>query len=159
MPESQVSVLQLHWKKRLEYRFAPINFTRYLRHLFYRAPPGDCIGSTDKYFTNKIVKNPLKNEKKEATGKKSNDRRGKKILKHYLPQVFIFFYFSKISLFLFSLLSMRHWKHLFLETIQFHWEFIYHRKLFLTFVNLTLISVNTRIFVKTNNKRKKSLKI
>ena len=38
-----------------------------------------------------------------------------------------------------------------LGTMQSHSEFIYYRKLFLTFDNLTLTLVNTRIFVKTNN--------
>ena len=36
--------------------------------------------------------------------------------------------------------------------MQPHLEFIYERKLFLSFDNLTLISVNTKIFLKTNKK-------
>ena len=35
-------------------------FGRYLRHRFYRTPPGNYFCSTGKYFTNKIVKNPQK---------------------------------------------------------------------------------------------------
>ena len=31
---------------------------------FYRTLPHDCFCSTEKYFTNKIVKNPLRKEKK-----------------------------------------------------------------------------------------------
>ena len=52
-----------------------MNFARYLRHLFYRTPIGDCVCSTEKCFTNKIVKSVLKNEKKkmETAGKKSNN--------------------------------------------------------------------------------------
>ena len=36
--------------------------------------------------------------------------------------------------------------------MQSYWEFICYRKLFLTLGNLTLISVNTIIFVKANDK-------
>ena len=57
-----------------------MNFARYLKHLFYRTPLGDCVCSTEKYFTNKIVKSVLKNEKKnkktkkmETAGKKNNN--------------------------------------------------------------------------------------
>ena len=31
--------------------------------LFYRAPPRNCFCSTEKYFTDKIVKSPLREEK------------------------------------------------------------------------------------------------
>ena len=37
--------------------------------------------------------------------------------KNYLHRLFIFFYCSKIDLFLFSLLPVIHWKHVCLETI------------------------------------------
>ena len=50
-----------------------MNFARYLRNTFHRTPPGYCFCSTEKYFTNKIVKNPLRKEKKETACKKCND--------------------------------------------------------------------------------------
>ena len=82
-----------------------MNFARYLRHLFYRTPPGDCFCSTEKYFTNKIVKNPLIKEKKMETAcKKKNNTEQK--LNYYLDEVSIPFYDSKIYLFLFSQLPM-----------------------------------------------------
>ena len=93
-----------------------------------------------------------KMKKKLVTTDKKNNKTHWKKPKHYLHQVFICFYCSKMSLWLFSLLPMIHWKHNLFETIQFHWGFIYYRKLFLSFCNLTLISVNTRIFVNTDNK-------
>ena len=46
----QVSILQLHWKKGLQHSCFLMNFARYLRHLFYRTPPGDCFCSTEKIF-------------------------------------------------------------------------------------------------------------
>ena len=39
--------------------------------------------------------------------------------------------------------------------MQSHWGFICSSRLFLTFANLTLLLINTRTFVKTNNKCKK----
>ena len=42
-----------------------MNFARYLRHLIYRNPPSNFC-STEKYFTNKIVKSPPKKEKKKV---------------------------------------------------------------------------------------------
>ena len=111
----QVSILQLHWKKGLQHRCFLMNFARYLRHLFYRTPPGDCFCSTEKYFTNKIVKNPLIKEKKMETAcKKKNNTEQK--LNYYLDEVSIPFYDSKIYLFLFSQLPMIYWKHEFLKT-------------------------------------------
>ena len=106
------------------------NFARYLRHFQATASV-----ATEKYFTNKIVKSPLKKNWKQLV-RKTTTYAGKK------HEVFISFYYSKISLFLFSLLPMIHWNHVFLETMQSHWGFIYLRKLFFTFGNLTLISVN-----------------
>ena len=103
----QVSILQLYGKNRIQYRCFIINFTRYLRHIFYRTPPGDCVCPTEKYFTNKIVKILLKKEKKNW-----------KLL-------------VRKTTTLFSLFPMIHWKHLLLETMQSHWGFIYNRKLFL----------------------------
>ena len=39
------------------------------------------------------------------------------------------FYYTKISLFLFSLIPMIYWKYQFLKTVESHWGFIYYRKL------------------------------
>ena len=63
------------------------------RHLFCRIPPGNCYYSTEKYFTNKIVKDTPRKEKllmwKTATHAKQK-------LNYYLHQVFLSFYYSKI---------------------------------------------------------------
>ena len=93
----RVPILQLHGKEKLRYRCFLVNFARYLRCLFYRTYPGNCICSTEIYFTNKIVKSILKIEKKttETACKKNNGTRRKEV-KHYLHQVFIYFYYSNI---------------------------------------------------------------
>ena len=39
--------------------------TGLLRHFFYGTPPCNCFCSTEKHFTNKIVKNPLTKKKKK----------------------------------------------------------------------------------------------
>ena len=49
-------------KKGLWHRCFLINFAIYLGHLFYKTPPSDCFCSTEKYFNNKVVKNPLRRE-------------------------------------------------------------------------------------------------
>ena len=41
-----------------------MTFVRYVRHLFYRTPSGNCFCFTEKYFTNKIIKNIWEKEKK-----------------------------------------------------------------------------------------------
>ena len=105
-----------------------MNFMRYLRGLFYRTPPGNCVCNTEKSSINKIVKSRLKKiENWKLLVRKTAT--------------------------LFSLLPMTHSKRVFLETMQSEWGFIYHRTLFITYANLTLILVNTKIFAKTNNKR------
>ena len=63
-------------------------------HLFYRTIPEDCFCSTEKYFTNEIVKKPLKNEKKHENYRYENNYIRRKKLKHNLYEVFIFPYFS-----------------------------------------------------------------
>ena len=60
----------------------------------------------EKYFTNKIVKNPLRKEKKWKQLVRKTTTHAKQKLNHYLHQLFISFYYLKISLFLFSLLPM-----------------------------------------------------
>ena len=47
---------------------------------------------------------------------------------------------------------------MFLETMQSNWGFIFSRRLFFAFGNLTWISTNIRTFVNTNNKRKRNEK-
>ena len=44
---------------------------------------------------------------------------------------------------------------MFLETMQSHWGFICLRRLFLTFGNLTSISIDTRTFEITINKKRR----
>ena len=80
---TQVYILQLYWRKRLRYICFLINFERYLKAPFYRTLPGDCFCSTEKHFTNKIGKSPLKKEKQlETPGKKNNNTRRKKYFLH-----------------------------------------------------------------------------
>ena len=72
----QVSILQLHWKKGLQHRCFLMNFARYLRHSFYRRPPGDYFCSTEEIFYQQISKEPLrKGEKMETAGKENNHTR------------------------------------------------------------------------------------
>ena len=62
----------------------------------------------------------------------------------------------KNPLLLFSLFPIKiRRKHVFLKTILSHRGFFCSRRLFLTFGNLTSNLINTRTFVKTNNKCKK----
>ena len=72
--------------------------------LFCRKPSGNCFCSTQKSFTNKIEKNPLRKEKIETACKKNNDlytRRRKNLFTIYIS-LHIFFFFSA---------SMIYWKH------------------------------------------------
>ena len=109
-------------------------FCKIFKTPFYRTPPGDCFCSTEKYFISKMIKNPLtKKKRKWKQLVRKTTTHAKQKLNHYLHQFFISFYHSKISLFLFSLLSLIDWKQEFLETMQSHWGCIYYRKLFLTF--------------------------
>ena len=89
----------------------------------------------------------------ESAGNKKNDTRRKKF-KHYLYQVFVPFIAQEFPYSSF-LCFPQYIENTFLEIIQSHRGFIYYGKLFLNFGNLTLISVNTRTFVKTNSKRMK----
>ena len=70
---------------------------------FFRIPSGNCFVSTEKYFTNKTEMRPLK-KKCEVLVEKTVTYVEKK-LKQYLDKVFLSFYSSKISLFLFFLVS------------------------------------------------------
>ena len=80
----QFSILQLDWKKGLQHRCFLMNFARYLRHLFDRTPPCDSFCSTEKYFTNKVAKNPLSKEKKMKTLVRKTTSYAKQKLTHYL---------------------------------------------------------------------------
>ena len=68
----QVFILQLHWKKGLPHRCFLMNFAS-----LYRTPPRDCFCSTERYFTNKIEKNPLRKKMKTACKKNNDTRRTK----------------------------------------------------------------------------------
>ena len=70
-----------------------------------------------KYFTNKIVKNPLRKEEKWKHFVRKTMTRAEQKLNHNLYQIFLSFYYAKISLFLFSYDIM---KTEFLETMQSH---------------------------------------
>ena len=65
--------------------------------VFYRTPPGDCFCSTEK------IRKRKKNEKtkKMETACKKSSHTDKAKTYYYLHKVFISFYYSKISLFLF----------------------------------------------------------
>ena len=126
----QVSILQLYLKKRLRYRCFLMNFA-----IFYRTPPDDCFCSKEKYFTNKIVKSPLRKKKMQTAGEKNSAMHRKKNLNtaYYIKSSYFFIIF-KIPLFHFSLLPMIYSKHEFLETMQSHGGCICYRKLFLLLV-------------------------
>ena len=62
------------------------------------------------------------------TAGQENDSRRKE-LEHYLRQIFISCCYSKIYLFLCSLLPMIHWNHVFLKTVQSHWKRIFFRRI------------------------------
>ena len=105
-------VAEVTFKEKSPMKVLLMNFARYLKHLFYRPTLGDSFCSTEKYFTPSE-----KRRKMETAGKKSNST-CRKVLKHYLLQVFISSYYSKKVLFLFSLHTFTfHWKHVFLETM------------------------------------------
>ena len=119
----QVSILPLYWEKGVQHYFSPrilqdIWDNSFTEHLYATA------SNLQKYFTNKLQKNIWK---KAKIGKKNNGTR-RKTLKHYMTQVFISVYYSKISFFLFLLLPMIYLKLVFLEKMQSHWRFIYYRK-------------------------------
>ena len=107
----QVYILQLHWKKGLQDRCFLMNFARYLKRntsrrllLFY-----------EKTFYQKNSKelSQKRKKKKMKTVSKKTTARAEQKLNHNLYQILISFYYSKISLFLFSLLPMTFWKHSF----------------------------------------------
>ena len=78
-------------KERLRCRCFLVNFARYLRYLFYRTPSGDCFCSTEKYFTNKIVKSPLKKEKQmETAGKNTTAHAEKNLSTTYITSSYPF---------------------------------------------------------------------
>ena len=140
----RVPILQLHGKKKLRYRCFLVNFARYLRCLFYRTFPSNCICSTEIYFTNKIVKSILKIEKKNQQKqlvRKTTAHAGKKLNTTYIKYSYTF----TIQKFFIPLFIATH--NALKARMQFHWGYIYYRRLFLTLGNLTLISVNARIFV------------
>ena len=122
-----------------------MSFTKYFRHLLYGSPPVDCSRSKEKDFAKKIVNSLLKKEK--YAGKK-NPTQTEKRLKYYLHQVFISLYFSKVSLFLFPLPPMMHFKHVFWETTCNLIEDLFTTEnYFWTLSNLTFILINVRIFM------------
>ena len=104
----KISIFKLYWKERIRYRYFWMNFTRCIRRAFYRTPSGNCFCSAEKYFTTKIVKSLLKKENKLETVCKKNKGTCWKQTWTHLHHVVIFFYYSKISLLLSSLLSITH---------------------------------------------------
>ena len=91
-------------------------------------------------FYGKILKQQNSRETSEKRGKmetacKQKATHAKQKLHYYLHQFFIsfYYYYSKISLFLFSQLPMIYWKHEFLDAMQSYWGFIDCRKMSLTF--------------------------
>ena len=126
----QISIVQPHWKKILQYRCFLMNFAWYLKPLLKPLRPGKCLCSTEKYFTNGTVKKPLKKEGKKSKllVKKSRTHAQKNNLNttyHYSSYPFTI---QKFLYCIFSLFPMIHWKFVFLETMQFHWRFICYRK-------------------------------
>ena len=105
----QVSILQLYWKKGLQHRCFLVSFATYLNTFFTEHLPTTTSFLRNQNFINEIVKSPLRNRKKWKQLVRKTTTQAKQKLRHYLHQVFISFYYSKRSLFLFSLLPMIHW--------------------------------------------------
>ena len=80
-------ILQLSLKERTPTRVFSDECWEVLKTVFFLTPPGNYFCSTEKYFTNKIVKNPLRKMKKMETSCKKNNDTAKR--NHYLHQVFI----------------------------------------------------------------------
>ena len=80
-------------------------FARCLRHLFTEHLQATASVLWKKYFINKIVKKSLRRKKWKQLVRKTKTRAKQKLI-HCLHQVSISFYYSKISLFLLSLLPM-----------------------------------------------------
>ena len=58
---------------------------------FFRAPPGHCFCSTEKYFTNKWAKNPLRKEKNgNSLHKKQRHTRNKNLITIYIKPLYPF---------------------------------------------------------------------
>ena len=99
-----------------------MNFARYLRHLIYRNPQSNYFCSTEKYFTNKIVKSPPRKKKKKLQTliKKNKTERNthRKKLKHYLHQVLYSFTIQKCLYSSFLFIHPFILKHVFLKTMQ-----------------------------------------
>ena len=111
----QVSILRLYWKKRLRYGCFLMNFARYLWPLFYTSRR--LFLSYKKTFYHQNSKEPSgKRQKMETACKKNNDTCWKK-LKNYLNQVFISFYYLKISLLLCSVVLCFAW---YIESASFY---------------------------------------
>ena len=99
-----------------------------------------------------LKKNTLKKGGKlETTGK--NDTRSKKLKALLTSSLHILALLKNSFSPLFSASDDTLKARFFKKTMQSNWGFVYYRKLFLIFSNLTLVSVTTRIFVRTNNKR------
>ena len=88
----QVSIRQIHWKKVLQHGCFMMNFARYLRHTFYRTPPGDCFCSTEKIFYQQNSKEPsekrVKNE--NSLQEKQPHRQNKNLITLYIKSSYPF---------------------------------------------------------------------
>ena len=142
--------MQLQWKEILRCRCFLMNFARYLRQRFYKTPSGGSFCFTGKYFTNKLEKTLWKKKYWKLLVRKTATHVEKDLITTCLKSSCPFT--IRKSFYCTSLLSMMLRKDVVLETMRSHWGFIYNRKLFLTYGNMTLIPGNTRIFVGINNK-------
>ena len=88
----QVSILQFHWNKELQHRCFLVNFARYLRHLFYRTPPGDYFPSTEKIFYQENSKEPSKKREKNRNNllEKQSHRQNKNLITIYIKSSYPF---------------------------------------------------------------------
>ena len=85
-----------------------MNFARYIRHLFYRAPLGNCFFSPDKHFTIKIGKDPLRKEKKSKQLVRKTKTHAEEKLNYYFHQFAILHIFLLFKNFFISLFSASH---------------------------------------------------
>ena len=88
----QVSILQFHWKKGLQHRCFLVNFATYLRHLFYRTPPGDYFYFTEKIFYQQNSKEPSEKRDKNRNKleEKQPHRQNKNLITIYIKSSYPF---------------------------------------------------------------------
>ena len=132
----QVCILQFYWKKGPMQVFFD-EFCEIFKVPFLQDTSRRLLLFYGKLFYHEKSKEPSEKRKKrrKLLVKKNNDAHIKK-LKHYLHQVLISFYYSKISLFLIYLLLMIHWNMVSRNgktmTCDYDWKYLFEKQCNLT---------------------------